>query len=109
MTGEQDAIWYVVVPFPDRESAERARDRIEQATSYVASTTRGELPGGGTVEPPSDGPDAQPHQRCNCRKAGRWGAAGVMPPGHHWHWLNHEHTAGYLAHGDLNSEEATQS
>ena len=106
---KQEHVWYVVVPFPDRETAEKARDQIEEATAYIASISIDGLPGGSKVDPPSDGPDVPVHQRCNCRKAGKWGATGVMPPGHHWHWLNHQHTAGYLAHGDPHRKETAQS
>lgn len=100
---QQGAIWYVVVPFPDRSSAEQARDQIGEATAYVASIAIDTFPGGGKIPPPSDGPDCPPHQLCDCRKAATWGATGVMPPGHHWHWTDEKHTAGYLAHGDLNN------
>lgn len=36
--------------------------------------------------------------KCNCGKAGKWGATGIMPEGHLWYWRNQEHTSGYLAH-----------
>ena len=52
---------------------------------------------------PYDGPDGPEHEHCcaSCPQSGKWGATGIMPPGHHWHWRNAEHTSGYLAHGHL--------
>jgi hypothetical protein len=45
-----------------------------------------------------DGPGGPDHAACGCGEAGRWGATGIMPGGHHWHWRNAAHTSGYLAH-----------
>ena len=33
-----------------------------------------------------------------CSEAGKWGATGVLPPGHIWQWRDESHTSGYLAH-----------
>jgi hypothetical protein len=57
-------------------------------------------------EPP--GPDEIWPQACpgkpQCEHGGKWGATGILPPGHVWQWRNDEHTSGYLAH--LQPEDA---
>lgn len=44
-------------------------------------------------------------ERCNCSGAGKWGATGLLPEGHHIH-----HTAGgfYLAHGEPSAADAAR-
>lgn len=37
-----------------------------------------------------------------CPQRGKWGATGVMPPGHHIHYFN---GGGYLAHGNPSEED----
>lgn len=73
-------------------------DYAPDTAPHVCRACQQPLPGRGMA--PADGPDAPVHQRCDCAEAGKWGATGVMPPGHHWHWLDSKHLSGYLAHGE---------
>ena len=72
---------------PAGHQGQRCDYRVEEHTVLTR-----ECPGPGGYMPASCSDDLP------CPHAGKWGATGVMPPGHIWQWRNAAHTSGYLAH-----------